>query len=327
MKKPRSMAHPSPAEAPLEPAGSLLAASFFESLPWPAWFGILNVTPDSFSDGGFYFPQGSASVSRAQALVAAGAHVIDVGGVSTRPGSKDIPHAQEWARVRPVLEALRAALPGVLLSLDTSSPSTLARAAEAGLVDVANDVWAGRKREDGRTTFEVCAEHALPLIVMHMRGEPSTMQLGAQSLASEPQTASESWYTDCVAEVCAFLSERAAAARSQGVQSIAIDPGIGFGKQLSDNLALLSRDGMEALVALGYPVLIGLSRKRFLAELEATRPSPRVQIAAEATARDAVSKAWEARSVAFGARIVRSHRAPGEVAPDPEAFDTEKGHL
>lgn len=290
-----------------------MRTGFFEALPWPAWFGILNATPDSFSDGGCCFAP-SAAVQRAQALVASGVHVLDVGGVSTRPGSLDVPPEEEWARVQPVLVALREALPSVPLSLDTSSPTTLERAAEAGLVDVANDVWAGRKVERGRTTFEVCAEHGLPLVVMHMRGTPLTMQhLHTQ----------EPWSASCVDDVCAFLAERARAACALGAPDVAIDPGIGFGKGLSDNLALLSSAGIEALASLGYPVLIGLSRKRFLGECEALRPSPRSEIMTQATARDAVSKAWEARSIAYGARIVRSHRAPGEVAPDLTAFEWE----
>lgn len=280
--------------------------------------GILNATPDSFSDGGRHTDPTSA-VKRAQELLAGGCFLIDVGGVSTRPGSADVPPEEEWARVGPVLAALRGAFPDALLSLDTSSPTVLEHAAAAGLVDLANDVWAGRKVEPGTAAntaketpgvgvgvFDVCARHGLPLVVMHMRGEPGTMQV-------DPR------YVDVVEEVVSFLSERAGAAERAGVPLVAVDPGIGFGKRLEHNLALLSAPGLARLGALGYPLLVGLSRKRFLAELEARRPEPRAEIIAFAAARDGLSKTWEWACAERGARILRSHRGPGEVAPEPRA--------
>jgi dihydropteroate synthase len=145
---------------------------------------------------------------------------------------------------------------------------------------------------------------------MHMQGEPGTMQ-------REPR------YGDVVGEVMAFLAARAAAARAAGVAAVAVDPGIGFGKTLDHNLALLSATGMEALGSLGYPVLIGLSRKRFLAELEERRAAPRPDVLTLAASRDGLSKAWELRAADRGAILIRSHRAPGETPPEPVDFPPE----
>ena len=269
----------------------------------PLWLGILNATPDSFSDGGLHFTRESA-LERARILAAHGCQAFDVGGVSTRPGSFDVPPNEEWARVRPVLEGLRALLPAVPVSLDTSSPTVLRLAAEAGLVDAANDVWAGRKHDphqgadvNGRveSTLNVCAEFSLPIVLMHMQGTPLTMQ-------------SEPCYASVVEEVSAFLAERARAAQAAGVEDVLVDPGVGFGKTLEDNLALLSAAGMAALSRLGYPVLIGLSRKRFLAALfpgDASLATP--------MGRDAASKTLEWSAFARGARAIRTHRAPTEL--------------
>lgn len=271
--------------------------------------GILNTTPDSFSDGGRYLHVPDA-VRRAIELVKEGAQIIDVGGVSTRPGAEEIPAKVELDRVIPVLRALRNQLPNdVLVSLDTSSPTVAAQAAQEKLIDIINDVCAARKRETidlsseveankplSLTTADVAARFQLGLVLMHMQGNPQTMQLSPN-------------YTECVSDVCEFLKRRMTFAKSAGVSWLAVDPGIGFGKTLDDNLALLSVHGMSQLTALGEPVLIGLSRKSFLKTLaERTQTLPHFANQHEELCwRDQQSDVWEKRCVSLGARIIRTH--------------------
>jgi dihydropteroate synthase len=271
--------------------------------------GILNTTPDSFSDGGRYLSVPDA-VRRAMELVEEGAQIIDVGGVSTRPGAEEIPAHVELDRVIPVLRALRNQLPEkVLVSLDTSSPAVAAQAAQEKLIDVINDVYAARKKETTHlssdveasqplslTTADVAAKFQLGLVLMHMQGDPQTMQVRPH-------------YAECVSEVCSFLKKRIAFAKSAGVSWLAIDPGIGFGKTLDDNLALLSVHGMSQLAALGEPVLIGLSRKSFLKTLaQRTQTLPHFANQHEEQCwRDQQSDVWEKRCVSLGARIIRTH--------------------
>ena len=272
--------------------------------------GILNTTPDSFSDGGLYCSS-SAAVEHALDLIAAGAHIIDVGGVSTRPGARPVSSAEEWTRVEPVLRALRREIPqNILISLDTSSPVVAYQAAREGLLDIINDVCAGRAFADALsggqeivgfetpwTTAHVAAKFNLGLILMHMRGDPQTMQ-------EHPQ------YEDCVEEVACFLEERLKDAVRVGVRWCAIDPGIGFGKNLEHNLSLLSEAGMRRLVQTGAPVLIGLSRKSFLKKL-AERDGIRVSFSnanEELEWRDQQSLSWERLCEQRGARIIRTHK-------------------
>jgi len=273
----------------------LQALQLCEAAGTPLWLGIINATPDSFSDGGRCLI-GAAAVSHARDLLASGCLALDVGGVSTRPGAADISVDDEWARVEPVLTALRREFPLVPLSLDTSSPAVLRRAATLGLVDLANDVWAGRKHDavgTKDTTIAACADHSLPIALMHMQGTPLTMQAAPQ-------------YQDLLEEVCAFLAERARTALGEGVPSVLVDPGIGFGKTREHNLTLLSEEAMARLCALGYPVLVGLSRKRFLARSEGDSPE----------SRDGVSKEWESRAFARGARVLRTHSGPSGFRSD-----------
>jgi dihydropteroate synthase len=217
--------------------------------PGPVVVGILNVTPDSFSDGGkFIDPE--AAAGHAAGLLDEGAGIIDVGGESTRPGSDPVSQREEIRRVVPVIERIIAARPEAVVSVDTYRSATAAAALDAG-ASIVNDVTA--LRSDPRMV-SVVAEAQCPVILMHMQGEPKTMQ-------SEPR------YTDVVGEVNDFLRLRAEHAVESGVQAenIIVDPGIGFGKNLDHNLALL-RD-LEAVVELGFPVLVGASRKRFIGSI------------------------------------------------------------
>ncbi len=208
--------------------------------------GVVNVTPDSFSDGGQFFTVDDA-VAQARRHAAAGAAIVDVGGESTRPGSAGTSVDEELRRVIPVLELLEGELP---ISIDTSKAEVARRALDLGAVMV-NDVTALRADPElGR----VVAESGACLCLMHMLGEPRTMQ-------DDPR------YDDVVSEVAAFLEERLGFAVRQGVpeERICLDPGIGFGKTTRHNLELLL--GVSTIAALGRPVLVGISRKRFLARV------------------------------------------------------------
>jgi dihydropteroate synthase len=217
--------------------------------PGPVLVGILNVTPDSFSDGGDFFDP-EAAARRAAAMLDEGAHVIDVGGESTRPGSAPVSPDEEARRVVPVIERLISDRPDAAVSIDTYRAMTAEAALRAG-ASIVNDVTALRG-DPGMAAL--VAEAGCPVFLMHMKGEPKTMQL-------EPR------YGDVVWEVRDFLAERAEFAVSAGVnpENVVVDPGIGFGKTLDHNLTLL-RD-LDAIVDLGFPVLVGASRKRFLGSI------------------------------------------------------------
>jgi dihydropteroate synthase len=244
--------------------------------------GVVNVTPDSFSDGGRYLDP-EAAVAHGLALVAEGADLLDVGGESTRPGATDVPEAVELERVLPVVEEL-ARTAEVPVSIDTRKAAVAAAALAAGATMV-NDVSAGRHDPD---LLGVAADAKVPLVLMHMLGTPATMQ-------DDPR------YDDVVAEVEAFLAERCRAAEAAGVdhQALVIDPGIGFGKRDQDNYALL--DQLARFTRLGHPVMVGTSRKGFIGRALDSPADQRV----EGTAATVV---W---AVERGARIVRVH----DVAP------------
>ena len=210
--------------------------------------GILNVTPDSFSDGGRYLDPERA-VAHARAMIEAGAEIIDVGGESTRPGAEPVTESEEQARVLPVIEALASARLPAAISIDTSKPGVMRRAVEAG-ASLINDVRA-LGMPDAMAT---AAELGVPVCLMHMQGEPRTMQ-------DNPH------YADVVREVRDFLVERAQACEAAGIphEDILLDPGFGFGKRLEHNLALLKH--LDRLVDTGYPVLVGMSRKRMIGEV------------------------------------------------------------
>jgi len=214
--------------------------------PGPTLFGILNVTPDSFSDGGdFLDPE--AAAGHAGLLLDEGAGVVDVGGESTRPGSDPVSEDEERRRVVPVIGKILEARPEALVSVDTYRARTAEAALEAG-AGIVNDVTA--LRGDGRMA-PLVADAGCPVVLMHMLGEPKTMQ-------REPR------YENVVAEVRDFLTERAEHAISAGVreENIVLDPGIGFGKTAEHNLSLIKH--LYRIVDLGFPVLVGASRKRFL---------------------------------------------------------------
>ena len=217
--------------------------------PGPVVVGILNVTPDSFSDGG-NFVDPEAAAGHAATMLDAGAGIIDVGGESTRPGSDPVSPEEEARRVVPVIERIIAARPEAVISVDTYRSATAAAALEAG-AGIVNDVSA--LRGDPKMA-SVVAEVGCPVILMHMQGEPKTMQ-------SEPR------YKDVVREVKDFLRSRAEHALATGIsrENIIVDPGIGFGKTVDHNLALL-RD-LGGVVDLGFPVLVGASRKRFIGSI------------------------------------------------------------
>ena len=213
----------------------------------PLVMGVVNVTPDSFSDGGRLASLGAA-LAHALTLDADGADILDIGGESTRPGAEPVSAAEEIARTLPLLTALRPRTTR-RLSIDTCKPEVAEAAVRAG-ADIWNDVTA----LGTPGAADLAAELGCGVVLMHMQGEPRTMQAAPH-------------YDDVLAEVCAFLEARAEAALSAGVarERIWLDPGIGFGKTLEHNLALLS--GLPALVALGFPVLLGASRKRFIAAI------------------------------------------------------------
>jgi dihydropteroate synthase len=247
----------------------------------PRVMGILNITPDSFSDGGELLVSGKPDLTqvmrRAEAMVAAGADFLDIGGESTRPGAKPVGSQEELDRVLPVLEALRNV--AVILSVDTSNPHLIRESTKfgAGLI---NDVRALERPG----ALEALASSTLPVCLMHMRGQPATMQ-------DEPA------YDDVITEVKTYLSHRVQACLDAGISRdrLLIDPGFGFGKTFEHNMQLLKR--LELLQDLQVPVLVGLSRKRMLGTITGKPENERVY-AGLAAAVIAVMK---------GACIVRTH--------------------
>jgi dihydropteroate synthase len=243
----------------------------------PVVMGILNVTPDSFSDGG-RFHEPAAALERARQLVEEGASIVDVGGESTRPGAKPVATDEELRRVLPVFERLAASLP-VPLSVDTRKPEVM-RAALAAGASLVNDVSALA----APGALEAVAASDAAVCLMHMQGEPGSMQAAPR-------------YDDVVAEVRAFLSGRAAACARAGIgrERLVVDPGFGFGKTLEHNLALLA--GLPELAADGLPVLAGLSRKRMIGALTGRTEGERLAGSLAAAAVAAIN----------GARIIRAH--------------------
>lgn len=246
----------------------------------PLVMGIVNVTPDSFSDGGRWATTERA-VEQALRLAEQGADVLDIGGESTRPGADPVTEGQEIDRVAPVISAIRARWDGVI-SIDTMKPA-VARAAVAAGAAMWNDVTALTHAPDSAA---VAAELGCDVVLMHMKGEPRTMQ-------ADPR------YDDVVAEVAAYLNDRAQAAMGAGVarDRIWLDPGIGFGKTLAHNMALTAH--LQALTARGFPVLYAASRKRTIQAIDAT--------ATQADDRLGGSLALALEGARRGARMVRVH--------------------
>lgn len=227
--------------------GSMVFGSRTLHFDRPRVMGILNVTPDSFSDGG-RFNRPDAALERAARMVEAGAALVDVGGESTRPGAAQVSVQEEIDRVCPVVERIARTL-DVVISVDTSTPEVITQSVALGAAFI-NDVRALRRPG----SLEAASAAGVPVCIMHMQGEPGVMQ-------RDPQ------YRDVVGEVIAFLRDRTAAARGAGIPAdrIVIDPGFGFGKTVEHNLELLR--ALPRLVAEGYPVLAGLSRKSMLARI------------------------------------------------------------
>jgi dihydropteroate synthase len=222
----------------------------------PRLMGVVNVTPDSFSDGGLYLDP-VAAISHGEDLARAGAAILDVGGESTRPGAEEVPEAEELRRIEPVVAGLAGG--GAEISVDTSKAAVAAAALDAG-AGIVNDVTALRG-DPGMASL--CAEREPTVVLMHMAGSPRTMQ-------HDPH------YDDVVAEVGSFLAERMAAAIAAGIaeQRIWLDPGIGFGKTAAHNLELLRRLG--ELRRLGRPLVVGTSRKSFIGRLDGSDAGERL---------------------------------------------------
>lgn len=249
----------------------------------PRVMGILNVTADSFSDGGSFLTR-QAALRRAREMVAEGAAIVDVGGESTRPGASPVPVQEELDRVVPVIEAIRAELPTVV-SVDTGKPEVM-RAAVAAGAGLINDVRA--LREEG--ALQTAVELGVPVCLMHMQGEPRTMQVAPH-------------YQDVVAEVKAFLAYRLAQCRQAGIGEgrLLIDPGFGFGKTVAHNLSLMKR--LAEFMDLGVPVLVGASRKSLIGAVLEVPVDKRVY----------GSIALAALAVAQGAAVIRAHEVAATV--------------
>lgn len=265
-------------------------------LTHPQVMGILNITADSFSDGGELLAggrvDGDALLRRAETMVASGATLLDLGAESTRPGAAAVAEGEELDRVGTALALLRPRI-DVVLSVDSSSPAVFAMAARAG-AELINDVRALRRAG----ALEAARETGLPVCLMHMQGEPGTMQ-------DDPR------YHDVLAEVGSFLNARVEACVAAGIDRdrILLDPGFGFGKRLEHNLALLS--DLQALAASGLPILVGMSRKRMLGELTGRPTSERV----------AAGVAAAVLAAQRGAAIIRTH----DVAATVDALKVLEG--
>lgn len=260
----------------------LQCAEYLLDLSTPKVMGILNVTPDSFSDGG-QFTNIDAAIAHAQQLVEDGADIIDIGGESTRPGATPVPLETELQRVIPVIQALAKC--GVALSIDTYKPAVMQAAIKAG-VHMVNDVFA--LQQPG--AIEAVQDSAVGLCLMHMQGTPQTMQL-------QPQ------YQDVLVEVRQFLQQRVSHLSAAGIakQRIAIDPGFGFGKKTQHNLTLLKQ--LAQIRFDNLPILAGLSRKSILGQLAGGDPSQRLY----------ASLAASVLAVSHGANIVRVHDVKATV--------------
>ena len=255
----------------------------------PLVMGILNVTPDSFSDGGRY-QVAEAAIQHGLEMAEAGADLIDVGGESTRPGARTVAPDEEAGRVKPVIQALAQAFAGKpgapVLSVDTRKAFVARQALEAG-ADIINDVTAV---EGDPAMAGVAHEYGAGVILMHMRGDPTTMQQNPH-------------YEDVVAEVAAYLAGRVAALKAVGLRAdtLALDPGIGFGKTVAHNVKLIA--GIKTFVAMGMPVVIGLSRKSFISKITGRDVAHRL-------AGSLAGAVWAAGQ---GAHVWRVHEVPESV--------------
>ena len=258
--------------------------------------GVVNLTPDSFSDGGA-FPDPQSAVRHAEQLLADGADLLDLGAESTRPGAEPVALEEEWARLAPVLEALARGNPRPVLSVDTTKPELFLRAWNAGAT-IINDINGFRST----SALQAAAQTDAALVVMHMQGTPQTMQ-------QDPS------YGAVVSEISDFFRERIEQAQAHGVEKsrLALDPGIGFGKTLAHNLEILQ--GLEDFSALACPLVVGLSRKSWIAQLD---PHPAAQ---SPKARLAGSLTGALAAACRGASILRVH----DVRETVQALQVARG--
>jgi dihydropteroate synthase len=239
--------------------------------------GILNVTPDSFSDGG-QFSDKDKAVLHALEMIEDGVDVIDVGGESTRPGSEPVSESDELNRVIPVIEEILKKKPDAVLSIDTTKTRVAEEALKSGAL-IVNDISGGTFEPE---IFNVVKEFNAAMILMHIKGKPKTMQ-------SSPV------YSDVVSEVYGYLAKQTQIASSKGIDKIIVDPGIGFGKRTEDNLTIIER--LEDFKSLGFPIMIGLSRKSFIGNI--------LNLPVED--RDDATNALNLFAISKGARIIRTH--------------------
>lgn len=255
--------------------------------------GILNVTPDSFSDGG-KFTRIDSAIEQVETMVADGVDIIDIGGESTRPGSKSVEQEEQIARVVPVIKAIRQTVSKkVLISIDTTLSAVASAALNAG-ANIINDISGGQV---DKAILQLAAETDTPIILMHIQGTPQTMQ-------------DNPFYEDVVTEVIDVLRDRVNTALAAGIkkQNIAVDPGIGFGKRKEDNINLLAH--LDQFVAEGYPVLLGTSRKRFMGSLcDVSEPAELVTATAVTTALGVMSGVQM-----FRVHDVKENRQAADVA-------------
>ena len=263
----------------------------FNTIDKPLIMGILNVTPDSFSDGGKY-TEVETAVAQAKKMLDEGVGIIDIGGESSRPGAESVSQDEQIARVAPVIKVIRQELSETIpISIDTTLSEVAKAALEAGATLI-NDISAG---QSDKAILQLASEHSVPIILMHMKGTPDNMQ-------DNPT------YEDVVSEVSQALQARVGDALKAGIkkENIALDPGIGFGKRREDNINLLAH--LDKLVDLGYPVLLGTSRKRFMGSLcDVSEPSELVVATAVTTALGVLS----------GVQIFRVH----DVKENKQAVD------
>ncbi|MBK7106736.1 MAG: dihydropteroate synthase [Ignavibacteriae bacterium] len=249
----------------------------------PLVMGIVNVTPDSFSDGGKYFDKNSA-VNHALNLIELGADIIDIGGESTRPGAKIISTNEELIRAIPVIEEIRKIDKNIFISIDTTKSEVAKEAINCG-VNLVNDISAGSF--DPRI-FEVVKESEIPYVLMHMKGKPQNMQ-------------NEPFYNNVVGEVYDFLKEKIIELNSKGIKKIIIDPGIGFGKRIEDNFDILKN--LNKFLNLNKPILVGISKKSFLGK----------SLNVDIDSRENSTIISETFSVIKGAKIIRTHNVKNAV--------------
>ncbi len=243
----------------------------------PAVMGILNVTPDSFYDGGRYIAVESA-LNQAEKMILAGAKIIDIGAVSTRPGSKGVSVEEEWNRLKDIIEVLREKFPKTILSVDTYRSEIARKSVHAG-VHIINDISGGTMDEQ---MFETVAELQVPYILMHIQGTPDMMQKNPV-------------YGNVIEEVKSFFEIQIEKLKTRGVKQIILDPGFGFGKTVEHNYQLLNQ--LEVFVGMGFPVLAGLSRKSMITKLYGEKPD------------EALTGTTEVHKIALqkGVKILRVH--------------------